>query len=365
MVGGVKAASKTKATRAPETGGHRIAVVLFNLGGPDSLKAVGPFLFNLFRDPAIIGLPAPLRALLAALIATLRGRSARANYAYMGGRSPLLPESRAQAEALEALLRKDLGKDEVKVFLAMRYWRPFTETAAREVEAFAPDEIVLLPLYPQYSTTTTGSSLAVWAKAYNGPGRTRTVCCYYAEPGFIQAHANRIRACWEAAGKPESVRLLFSAHGLPLTVVAAGDPYQWQIEATCAAIAARLDPPMDWRVCYQSRVGPMKWLGPSTPEAIADACQEGLGVLIDPVAFVSEHIETLVELDRDYARLAAAAGCEPYLRAAAVGTEPAFIAGLARMTKDALQRTGVGPDGAQCPPGLAGCALASGIGRAA
>ena len=363
MVGGVRAASKRKAPA--KKGARRIAVVLFNLGGPDSLEAVRPFLFNLFRDPAILNLPGPLRAPLAALIATLRARSARANYAHMGGASPLLPETRAQAEALETLLRKDLGKDEVRVFLAMRYWRPLVETTAREVEAFAPDEIVLLPLYPQYSTTTTGSSLAVWAKAYKGSGRSRTICCYYAEPGFIEAHANRIRECWEAAGKPQGVRLLFSAHGLPQTVAAAGDPYQWQVEATCAAIAARLDPPMEWRICYQSRVGPLKWLGPSTPEAIADACQEGLGVLIDPVAFVSEHIETLVELDRDYARTAAAAGCEIYLRAAAVGTEPAFIAGLARMAEDALERTGVAPDGARCLPGLAGCALASGMRRAA
>ncbi len=347
------------------TAGRRIAVVLFNLGGPDSLAAVRPFLFNLFRDPAILGVPALLRLPLAALISSLRTRSARANYAHMGGASPLLAESRAQAEALEARLRETMAGDQTKVFLAMRYWRPFVEETAREVSAWQPDEIVLLPLYPQYSTTTTGSSLEVWGKAYRGSGRAHSVCCYYAETGFIDAHVSRIRQCWTAAGEPENIRILFSAHGLPERVVKGGDPYQWQIEKTCEAIVARLGLPLDWRICYQSRVGPMKWIGPTTPEAVAEACQDGFGVLIDPVAFVSEHIETLVELDRDYARLAESFGCEVYLRAAAVGTEPAFIEGLARMTAHALSRPGIGPEGVPCAPGLARCALVQGIREAA
>ena len=336
---------------------RRIAVVLFNLGGPDSLKAVQPFLFNLFSDPAIIGAPGAVRLPLAALISTLRGKSARANYAQMGGASPLLRETRAQAEALGQALKGRIAGAETRVFLAMRYWRPFTHDTAAEVAAWAPDEVVLLPLYPQYSITTTASSLEAWRRAYKGPGEGRAVCCWYANEGLVKAHVRRIRQCWEAAGSPENVRLLFSAHGVPERCIEAGDPYQWQVEATCKAIAAALDWPWDWRICYQSRVGPLKWIGPTTPEAITEACFDGMGVLIDPVAFVSEHIETLVELDRDYARLADASGCTVYLRAAAVGTEPAFIEGLVGLVTDALGREGVRPGGAPCGPGLGRCPL--------
>ena len=338
--------------------GRRIAVVVFNLGGPDSLKAVRPFLFNLFSDPAILGAPPPLRLILAALFSTTRATLARANYRRMGGSSPLLGETLAQAAALQAALAARAGEAEVKVFVAMRYWRPFVEETAREVAAWAPDEIVLLPLYPQFSTTTTGSSLDAWRKAYAGRGTSRAVCCYFAETGFIEAHVKRILAVWENAGRPEGVRLLFSAHGLPERVVASGDPYQWQVETTCRAIAERLQWPWGWKVCYQSRVGPLKWIGPSTPEAILEACGEGLGVLIDPVAFVSEHVETLVELDRDYAVLAERAGCKVYLRALAVGVDDRFIDGLASIAMGALERPGgVGPDGASCDRNFGRCPL--------
>ena len=338
-------------------GGRRIAVVLFNLGGPDSLKAVRPFLFNLFRDPAILQLPAVGRYLLAALIAAGRARSARANYAHMGGASPLLAETQAQAKALEGALQGRLLKDRTRVFIAMRYWRPLTEEVAAEVAVFAPDELVLLPLYPQYSTTTTASSLAAWRAAYRGPGSEHAVCCWPTLEGLAQAHADRIRATWDAAGRPERVRLLFSAHGLPQRNVDGGDPYQAQVEATCRAILERLDWPGDWRICYQSRVGPMKWLGPYTTDAIAEACRDGMGVLIDPVAFVSEHVETLVELDRDYAGLAARLGCKTYLRAAAVGTHPALIDGLADLAARALGWSGVATEGSRCGSGLVQCPL--------
>ena len=167
---------------------RKIAVVLLNLGGPDNQAAVRPFLFNLFADKAIIRLPWPARLALAALISTTRARSARANYALMGGGSPLLPETRKQAEALQTRLAVDLAGDEVRTFIAMRYWKPFTADTAREVAAFAPDEVILLPLYPQYSTTTTASSAADWAKAYAGPGRARTVCCYPTDLGLVEAH---------------------------------------------------------------------------------------------------------------------------------------------------------------------------------
>lgn len=319
---------------------RRLAVVLFNLGGPDRPSAIRPFLFNLFRDPAIIGLPGPARLALAALISTLRAKSATANYARIGGASPLRAETDAQAERLQDRLRQRMPRTETRVFVAMRYWKPMTAETAAQVQAFAPDEVVLLPLYPQFSTTTTASSIKAWLAAYKGPGRTRTVCCYPNLDDLVKAHAERVLQAWRAAGSPWPIRLLFSAHGLPQTVVAKGDPYQAQVEATAVAVVERLraelgrDP--DWRVCYQSRVGPMKWLGPYTVQAIEEAGSEGLGVLVAPIAFVSEHIETLGELDHDYARLAEQVGCPSYLRAPALGIEQSFIDGLAGMVQKAL-----------------------------
>lgn len=334
----------------------RRAVVLFNLGGPDSLAAVRPFLFNLFRDPAIIRLPAVARYPLAALIATTRNRTAQANYAIMGGRSPLLPETEAQARALEAELRLREPEVESRVFIAMRYWAPRAEATAREVAAFAPDEIVLLPLYPHYCTATTESSLLDWARTYKGPGRSRTVGCYPTADGLVDAVANEIRRVWTEAGRPQNVRLLFSAHGVPLQVIEAGDPYQAQIEATVAAVAAKLPELPDWSLCYQSRVGRLKWLEPSTETAIEQAAADGKGVLISPIAFVSEHVETLVELDHEYAELAKRLGVAPYLRARTPGVAAAFIGMLA----DAVQANapGVQPYGSwRCPAahGKCGC----------
>jgi ferrochelatase len=315
---------------------RRVAVVLFNLGGPDGPKAVRPFLFNLFRDRAIIDLPAVARYPLAVLIAATRAKLARANYALMGGGSPLLPETEKQARALEADLEGRLPDAEVRCFVAMRYWRPLTEAATARAAAFAPDEIVLLPLYPQFSTTTTGSSLAVWRKTYRGPGRTTAVCCYPRGEGLVEAHAALVRAAYDAAGRPGPVRLLFSAHGLPEKVIADGDPYQAQIEATAAAVAARLGEGWDWRVSYQSRVGRLKWIGPSTDDEIRAAGAEGLALVVTPIAFVSEHVETLVELDHEYGELAKTAGCPAYVRVPALGVNPGFIAGLGRAVIGAL-----------------------------
>jgi len=332
----------------------KLAVVLFNLGGPDSLKAVRPFLFNLFRDPAIIQLPAPARYALAALISTTRNKTAQANYAIMGGRSPILPQTEAQAAALEAEL-KGQGH-EARVFVAMRYWKPFADETAKQVAAYAPDEIVLLPLYPQYSTTTTGSSVKDWNRAYRGPGRTRTVGCYPTATGLADAHAAEIRKVWEAAGKPADVRLLFSAHGLPQQIVDAGDPYEAQINATAAAVAERLPELPDWRVSFQSRVGRLQWLKPSTEDAIRAAGQDGKGVVVSPIAFVSEHVETLVELDHEYADLARELGVAPYLRARTPGVGAPFIADLARAVTQALPREGVAPYGAWlCPAAHGKC----------
>jgi len=318
----------------------RLAVVLFNLGGPDGPDSVRPFLFNLFNDAAIIGLPTVARTPLAALISTTRAKSARANYAIMGGGSPLLGETQAQAAALEAALAERLPESTARCFIAMRYWHPLTAETARAVADYAPDEIVLLPLYPQFSTTTTGSSLKAWQAAYKGPGRSRTVCCYPETAGFVDSYARAILTTWDDAGRPP-VRLLLSAHGLPEKVIASGDPYQAQVEATAAAIVARLPGEWDVEVCYQSRVGPLKWIGPATDDVIRRAGAEGRGLLVAPIAFVSEHVETLVELDHEYGELAREAGCPVYLRAPAVGVADAFITGLAEVVAGALGRGGV------------------------
>ncbi|MBC6440659.1 MAG: ferrochelatase [Rhodospirillales bacterium] len=336
----------------------RTAVVLFNLGGPESPETIQPFLNNLFNDPAIIGLPWPLRPLLASVISNKRQKEAREIYAHIGGRSPLLPGTQAQARALETALG-----DGTRVFIAMRYWHPMSDDTAHEVAAFKPDLIVLLPLYPQYSTTTTGSSLTAWRKAARTIGLTVptvSVCCYPVSEGVIQAHANLLGAALDDAGDAP-VRVLFSAHGLPEKIVRAGDPYQWQIEQTAEAVLARLGrEELDWQVCYQSRVGPLTWIGPSTEDEIKRAGADGKGAVIVPIAFVSEHSETLVELDIEYAELAAEVGCKPYRRVPALGTEQAFIDGLAASVRQALEngRPAIAPDGGRrlCPADWSKCA---------
>ena len=345
---------------------RKLAVVLLNLGGPDGPDAVRPFLRNLFSDPAIIGLPGLIRRPLASYIAARREHEAKANYAHMGGGSPLLPETQKQADALTRLLAGRLADTETRVFIGMRYWKPFTEETARVVAAWAPDDVVLLPLYPQFSTTTTASSLKAWAAAYGGEAPVRAVCCWPTEPGLAEAHAALIARAWDAAGRPPKARLLFSAHGLPEKVVLGGDPYQWQVERTAEAIVERLPNrsdggEWDWSVCYQSRVGPLKWIGPSTPEAIQDAARGAEGVIVCPIAFVSEHVETLVELDRDYAALAESMAVRPYIRVPALGVEPPFVEQLADLVVEALKR----PPGAAsacggriCPERFGRCPMA-------
>ncbi|MHA6287901.1 ferrochelatase [Maricaulis sp. CAU 1757] len=335
----------------------KLAVVLFNLGGPDKPEAVKPFLRNLFRDPAIIQAPGFVREGLAWLISTQRNKEATENYAKMGGGSPLLPETEKQAAALRAILQIELdGFDDIRVWPAMRYWHPFTEDVAHEVAAWEPDECVLLPLYPQFSTTTTASSLKAWREA-GGP-ESRTVCCYPTEDTFLKAHAEMIREAWQAEGKPHNTRLLFSAHGLPEKIVRDGDPYQWQVEQTAAAVAALVPELEDWSVCYQSRVGPLKWIGPSTDEAIEQAGADGRNVLLTPIAFVSEHIETLVELDEEYAELAEEHGIERYMRVPALGTHVDFIGSLADIVAGALAReSGLAPHTGHrlCPGQCSAC----------
>lgn len=309
--------------------GRKTAVVLFNLGGPDNLSAVQPFLFNLFNDPAIIGLPKIFRRLLAIFISRRRAPTAKLIYEEMGGKSPIVENTEAQARALEASLS---GHGNVKVFTAMRYWHPFSDAAAKLVARFNPDHVILLPLYPQFSTTTTGSSLKDWKRAAQKHGLqapASAVCCYPIHPEFIKAHTQLIRTYYQEAGRFGRPRILFSAHGLPEKIINRGDPYQAQIEATTQAIIHALGiPDVDYVNCYQSRVGPMKWIGPATTDEILRAGYEHKPVVVVPIAFVSEHSETLVELDIEYAELAHSNGIDHYYRVPTLSAHAHFIAAL-------------------------------------
>jgi ferrochelatase len=317
---------------------RRVAIILFNLGGPDSQKAVRPFLFNLFNDKAIIGAPQPFRYLIAELISRTREKLAKENYALMGGASPILGETIKQADALEAAIAKRVSNVTFKCFPAMRYWLPLVKDAAKAAEAWGATDAILLPLYPQFSSTTTASSLAAWKRASKLP--CSTICCYPAGAGFAQAHADAILQAWRDAGSPANPRVLFSAHGLPQRVIDRGDPYQWQVEQSVAAVQKLLPTAWQTRICYQSRVGPLKWLTPSTEQEIRTAAKDGAGLIVSPIAFVSEHVETLVELDIEYARLAGGLGLPFYLRAPALGVAPRFIDALAALAEQALSAPG-------------------------
>jgi ferrochelatase len=315
----------------------KTAVILFNLGGPDSPQAIRPFLFNLFNDAAILRVPKIFRRILAWFIARRRTKIAREIYAKIGGRSPILENTQAQARALERAL-SDAG--ETRCFVAMRYWYPFVKGTVAAIEKFAPDRIVLLPLYPQFSTTTTASSLKSWRDAALKAGLktpATTVCCYPENEGFIHTLAATTRAAYEMAKPHGRPRILFSAHGLPEKIVKASDPYPQQCGSTVAALVRALDiPGLDYVLCYQSRVGPLKWIGPATDDEIRRAGRDKVPVVVVPVAFVSEHSETLVELDVEYHHLAERMGVPFYARIPVVGIAPEFIEGLAGIVRNAL-----------------------------
>ncbi len=378
----------------------KIAVVMFNLGGPDSKAAIKPFLMNFFMDKNIIRLPIPFRCFVAALIARRRSkREAGESYGELGDQSPLLQNSRAQAEALEHVLNSgvsprrrgsyadseeipdQVGDAEYRCFVAMRYWHPMSAQVVREVRDWGADEILIVPLYPQFSTTTTWSSLQAWNKAMVQAGMdipTSMVCCYHENSGFVEASAELIKAQYEQAVKDgyEAPRVLFSAHGLPESVIKRGDPYQWQCEQSAAAIVKKLnvilkgfspeeshekqaDPSaralqddaqsIDWQICYQSRVGPQKWIGPSLDEALKKAADDGKAVIIYPHAFSQEHVETLVELDIEYKEEAEHMGVKGYYRAMTVGAHPVFIEGLAGLVRAHMGRGKIEAEGYECP----------------
>ncbi len=319
------------------------AVILMNLGGPDKQESVKPFLFNLFNDPAIINIIQPFRFFIAKLISSLREKKAKGIYKLMGGGSPILKLTEFQKKSLEKNLRK---KGEYKCFIIMRYWHPRASEVYQEVLQYNPKEVILLPLYPQFSTTTTGSSVNEWKNINTNNFKTKTICCYPNDENFINAHVKSIRKFLNIKLLPKTI-LLFSAHGLPQKIIDSGDPYQWQVEETVEKIIEKLKiKNLNFNVCYQSRVGPLKWIGPSTDDEIIRNSKQKLGIVLCPIAFVSEHSETLVELDIEYKHLAKKNGALFYKRVPALGVNKDFIKGLTNLV---LNKKNYGTKGLKPP----------------
>lgn len=318
----------------------RFAVVLCNLGGPDKPESVKPFLFNLFNDPAIIGLPNPFRWLLARLISSRREKEAQEIYSHIGGHSPILEHTKQQASVLERILNHEQDA-KFKTFIIMRYWHPRSREIIEQLKEFNPDGVIFLPLYPQFSTTTTRSSLREFADDLKKASLTLPMhvrCCYPTEQHFIHAHADLIRTHYEQAKAHGKPRILFSAHGLPQKIVDAGDPYQWQVEQSVAAICEQLDiEGLDSMTCYQSRVGPLKWLEPSTEVELKRAAQDGVPIVLVPIAFVSEHSETLVELDIQYRDMLKEYGDISYSRVPALQTHQRYMESLKQQCLEAVR----------------------------
>ena len=302
------------------------AIILFNLGGPDKIESVEPFLFNLFNDPAILNLPTFLRYPLAKLISNRRAPTAKKIYAELGGSSPILKLTREQSSVLQTKLNETQKEHEYKCFIIMRCWNPRAEDVIKDVQLYGPHEIILMPLYPQYSAATSGSSIKEWrdvCKKNNYQVKTRTICCYPTDQNFINAHTKEII---KKTKDIKNFKLIFSAHGLPEKNIKKGDPYQWQVEQSVKKIVESLnDENLDWILSYQSRVGPLKWIGPSTEDIIIENSKVGKHIVLVPIAFVSEHSETLVELDIEYKEIAEANGCKNYTRVPALGINEDFI----------------------------------------
>lgn len=316
---------------------YRRAVILFNLGGPSSIDEVAKFLFNLFYDRAIINLPNPFRYILAHLITRLRKNTAQKIYYQLGGSSPILQNTLLQADALQKQLSSqhhthgDVNIDH-RVFVTMRYSEPYPLSIVEQIRDYDPQDIVLIPLYPQYSSTTTGSFLDFWYKSMLKAKlacHTVNITEYYQNSNFIKAHCALIKDTINNLKKQHGhvpYRLLFSAHGLPKSIIAKGDPYQQQVISTVASIVDSMHEQIpDYQICYQSKVGPKKWLEPSTEHAITHAAQHGIGVIVVPIAFVSEHSETLIELDVEYRELSSSLSIPFYIRVPTLNTNEYYI----------------------------------------
>jgi ferrochelatase len=320
----------------------RLGVLLLNLGGPDKLEDVRPFLYNLFSDPEIIRLPSPLlQAPLAWLISSLRAKQSQQNYKKIGGGSPLRRITEAQAQALRTQLVQN--GHEAQVYVGMRYWHPFTEEAIAQIKKDKIEELVILPLYPQFSISTTGSSFRLLDRIWKTDPELQkikytVVPSWYDNSGYLQSMANLIATKLDQVKDPSKAHVFFSAHGVPVSYIEeAGDPYQKEIEACAALIMQKLNRPNPYKLAYQSRVGPVEWLQPYTDVAIEELASQGVKELVVvPISFVSEHIETLEEIDMEYREIAEHAGIETFARVPAPDTDPTFIQALADVVLKAL-----------------------------
>lgn len=320
----------------------RVGVLLLNLGGPDQLEDVRPFLFNLFSDPEIIRLPFTwMQKPLAWLISTSRAKKSQENYKLIGGGSPLRRITEEQAQALQSSLQAK-GKD-ARVYIGMRYWHPFTEEAIARIKRDSIDRLVILPLYPQFSISTSGSSFRLLDKIWQEDAALQqidytVIPSWYKRQGYLKAMADLIAKELDQCPNPNEVHIFFSAHGVPLSYVEeAGDPYQQEIEECTELIMRTLNRPNPYTLAYQSRVGPVEWLKPYTEEAIPELAEQGVqNLLVVPISFVSEHIETLEEIDIEYRELAEESGIHHFLRVPALNTHPVFIEDLADMVVHAV-----------------------------
>jgi ferrochelatase len=325
---------------------RRVGIVLFQLGGPDTLEAIEPFLYNLFCDPDIIDFPFARigRKPLAKLISTTRARKVQHHYATIGGGSPIRQFTERQARALEVELAR-AGLD-ARCFVAMRYWHPFTNEAIEQLRAADCDEVVLLPLYPQYSSTTTGSSLNEWRRLFRDDVPVHQVDHFYQHPTYLDAVVEKIEGALGRFALPERAEIVFSAHSVPMAVIEKGDPYQRQIEETVQLLMERGGWNNRHRLCYQSKVGASKWLQPSLHHTLHQLAAEGVReVCVVPVAFVSDHVETLGEIDHEAREEARQLGITQFEMTGGLNDSPKFVSALGRIVTEALGTT-LQPDAA-------------------
>ncbi|MGB3615327.1 MAG: ferrochelatase [Elainellaceae cyanobacterium] len=333
----------------------RVGVLLLNLGGPEQIEDVRPFLFNLFSDPEIIRLPvAWLQKPLAWLISTSRANKSKANYREIGGGSPLRKITEEQAQVLQETLCQQ-GYD-AQVYVGMRYWYPFTQEAIARIKRDRIERLVILPLYPQFSISTSGSSFRLLEQIWNEDPALQAIehtviQSWYDRPGYLKAMAQLIAQELDQLPDPDSAHIFFSAHGVPVSYVEeAGDPYQREIESCVDLIMKTLDRPNEHTLAYQSRVGPVEWLKPYTEDAIEDLAQRVESLVVVPISFVSEHIETLQEIDMEYRELAEEAGIKGFHRVPALNTHPVFIQDMADMVTEALQSPALKLEDVMRPP---------------
>jgi ferrochelatase len=334
----------------------RVGIVLLNLGGPERIQDVGPFLYNLFADPEIIRLPIPaLQKPLAWLISTLRSNKSQEAYRSIGGGSPLRRITDQQARELQSLLRQ--RNVDATTYVAMRYWHPFTESAVADMKADGIEQVVVLPLYPHFSISTSGSSFRELQRLRQGDERfaqlpLRAIRSWHDHPGYLKAMAQLMEREIDACVDPSTAHVFFSAHGVPKSYVEeAGDPYQKEIESCAELIMKTLGRDNPWTLAYQSRVGPVEWLQPYTEEALEELGEKGVKELVVvPISFVSEHIETLEEIDIEYREIATEAGVSNFRRVPALDIDPTFIASLADLVETSLAGPEVDLDEAAALP---------------